>query len=220
MIRATQLALLLFLLTLTGVVLWLGFAAHGLLVHLDGVALRAQGIETKANATLINLDKGTAIWAASAKDQAGAVQDLATDAHGTLSQANLAIQSLNQSAQTLNGDLAALHTTADTATGVLAEATETLKVGKRTVARATPILEASEQAVDDLDALLKDEAIHKVLTSTAETSANFAGVSHDFKLVADKETADWLRPVPWWKQPIKKAGALIDITAAIGRNMP
>src|SRR5579859_7693219 len=112
MIRATSAALLLFLLAATGVLLWCGVAAHNALVHLDGAILRAEGIETKANATLINLDKGTAVWAASAKDQAGAIQDLATDAHGTLSQANTALTGVSGVAQHVQG-------TADAATSLL-----------------------------------------------------------------------------------------------------
>jgi hypothetical protein len=213
MIRATSAALFLFLVTLTGVTIWLGTAAHKLLVHLDGVATRAEGIETKANATLMNLDKGTATWAASAMAQTQAITDLATDAHGMISQANTALESIPPVAQSLVK-------TADAGTATLTEATDTIKVGKRTIASFRPVAEGLERNSDDLDAILRDNAIHQTFTSAAATLDNANGILADGRKVADKAAADFLKPVPWWKQPIAKGGELIDITAAIARHVP
>jgi hypothetical protein len=42
----------------------------------------------------------------------------------------------------------------------------------------------------------------------------------DARKVADKETADWMKPVPWWRAPIAKTGQLIDIGAALARHTP
>jgi hypothetical protein len=221
MIRATSVALFAFLCAATGVVLWCGAEAHTLLVHLDGAAMRAEGIETKANATLVNLDKGTAVWAASAKDQAGAVQDLATDAHGMLSHANTALDSVAGVAAHTQG-------TADAATSLLASAkrsTDAIPAALQNVNDVlgdtrSVLLPGIEQSNADLQSLLESHAIQSTLDNVAAITANGNGVMVDFRKVADKETADWLKPVPWWKAPIAKGGQLIDITAAIARHTP
>jgi hypothetical protein len=197
MIRATSAALLLFLLTLTGMTLWLGAEAHKLLVHLDGATTRAEGIETKANATLMNLDKGTAVWAASAKDQAKAITDLATDAHGTLSQVNAVIFSLDDSAHSLNNDLTALHKTTDAATSLTVALTQDAQTANVTIAAAQPVLQGFTRDSEDLDALLKDNAIHQTLDNvsrlsgnTADTMENVTGITADIH----KETTELVRP--------------------------
>jgi hypothetical protein len=110
--------------------------------------------------------------------------------------------------------------TANAATGTLGAATGTLAEGQRTIKAAQPLLAqltvngASLQATTDtLNDTLKRQAIGKLLD-------NAAGISGDFRTIADKATADFIRRVPWWQQPIKKSGQLIDIGAAIARHTP
>lgn len=227
MIRATQIALLAFLMAATGGVLFLGYDAHRLLSGADarlngttGVLMRMEGVETKANATLVNLDKGTAVWAASAKTQAEAVTDLATDAHGTLSELNGVAESLHGSADSLHAELDSLHKTTDQTTALAAALTTDAQTANTTIAAAQPVLAGFARDSDDLDALLKDQAIHQTLTSAAATLDNANGILADGRKVADKAAADFLKPIPWWKQPLAKGGELIDITAAIARHAP
>jgi hypothetical protein len=221
MIRATSAALLVLLVSVTGVVLWLGYDAHRLLKHLDGAALRAQGLETKANATLINLDKGTAVWAASAKDQAGAIADLATDAHGTLSQADNALVSIKQSSDRLSDELVSLKGTTDASTVFIQSTSQDLHSTFGVVqAGLPPLFGKSGAALDNVNAFLKKKAIDDILTNTASITGSGADIMSDARRVTAKETADWLRPVPWWKKPIKRGGQIIDIVAAAARHTP
>ena len=113
-----------------------------------------------------------------------------------------------------------LSSTADALTGTAQGATDTLAEGKRTIAAVQPLLaqltanSASLQTTTDtLNDVLKRQAIGKFLD-------NAAGISGDFRTIADKATADFIRPVPWWQQPIKKGSQIIDITAAIARHTP
>jgi hypothetical protein len=227
LIRATSAALFIFLVTLTGVAVWIGAAVHTLVVHLDGAVMRAEGIETKANATLINLDKGTAVWAASAKEQAQTVEDLATDAHGTLSAANSALEAVQGVAAHTEG-------TADAATSLLGSAQrstdripttlqnfdDVLADSRSLLLSGTSLLASGNKTNADLQTLLESHAIQNTLDNVAAITGNGNGVMLDFRKIADKETADWLKPVPWWKAPIAKGGQLIDITAAIARHTP
>jgi hypothetical protein len=110
--------------------------------------------------------------------------------------------------------------TAHAATGTLTSATGAIDEGKRTIAAAQPLLSqltangaALQTTTDTLNDVLKRQAIGKLLD-------NAAGISGDFRTIADKATADFIRPVPWWQQPIKKSGQIIDIGAAIARHTP
>ena len=220
MIKASSAALLAFLLSATGMVLWLGVAAHKVLAHLDGAVLRAEAIETKANATLVNLDRETGIWADSAKAQAGAVQDLATDAHGTLSVANTAIEGVNPVTAALTGEIGDLRETTTAATGATLALSGVLTRAQATTEGATATLARTATAISDLDTLLKDQAIQRTMAAAAGALEDVHGMSTDGRRVADALTVKFLTPVPWWKQPISKGGELIDIAAAIARHAP
>ena len=189
MIRASSVALLIFLVAATGVVLVLGYDVHRILSGMDtklngpsGILMRAEGVESKANATLVNLDNGTKVWAASAKDQAGAIQDLATDAHGSLSHANDALDSIPPLSASLVDEVGALHKTTDAATGSVQALTGVLTVAQGTTGAATSLLARTTSTVGDLDVLLKDQAIHRTLDATATTSEQLAALSTDLHI--------------------------------------
>ena len=131
-----------------------------------------------------------------------------------------AMDEFGQTAKHLSSTADSLKGTADALTGTAQDATDTLAEGKRTIAAVQPLLaqltanSASLQTTTDtLNDVLKRQAIGKFLD-------NAAGISGDFRTIADKATADFIRPVPWWQQPIKKGSQIIDITAAIARHTP
>ena len=131
-----------------------------------------------------------------------------------------AMDEFGQTAKHLSSTADSLKGTADALTGTAQGATDTLTEGKRTIAAVQPLLaqltanSASLQTTTDtLNDVLKRQAIGKLLD-------NAAGISGDFRTIADKATADFIRPVPWWQQPIKKGSQIIDITAAIARHTP
>ena len=131
-----------------------------------------------------------------------------------------AMDEFGQTAKHLSSTADSLKGTADALTGTAQGATATLAEGQRTIKAVQPLLSqltangASLQATTDtLNDVLKRQAIGKLLD-------NAAGISGDFRTIADKATADFIRPVPWWQQPIKKSSQLIDIGAAIARHTP
>ena len=131
-----------------------------------------------------------------------------------------AMDEFGQTAKHLSGTADSLSGTAHAATGTLDAATDTIAEGKRTIAAAQPLLAqltatgaSLQAATDTLNDTLKRQAIGALLD-------NAAGISGDFRTIADKATADFIRPVPWWQQPIKKSGQIIDIGAAIARHTP
>jgi uncharacterized protein YdbL (DUF1318 family) len=129
--------------------------------------------------------------------------------------------------ESVKGTAGHLNKTADAATGTLNAATDTLGEGKRTIAAAQPLLAqltangASLQATTDtLNDTLKRKAVGEMLDNLAGVTAHGNAIAIDFQQVADKARADYLRPVPWWQQPIKHAGDVFDIGAAIARHTP
>ena len=227
MIKATQAALVIFLLTAAVMTGWCGYALHGLIAGADlrmnsktGILARAEGVEQKAFSTLDNADKATKIWADSAKTQAGAVQDLATDAHGTLSVANRAIEGVNPVTAALTGEIGDLRETTTAATGATLALSGVLTRAQATTEGATATLARTATAISDLDTLLKDQAIQRTMAARRSALEDVHGMSTDGRKVADALTVKFLTPVPWWKQPITKGGELIDIAAAIARHAP
>jgi hypothetical protein len=229
-IRATQAALLVFLIVASlaaAAIAWAGYDAHllisgvgGRLNGKSGILARAEGIEQKAFATLDNTDKATKTWANAAKAQAGSIDDLATDVHGTLSEANTSIQSIRPVTAALADEVSALHKTTDEATRGAAALADGAEAAKTTILAARPALEGLARDEDSLNTLLGDQAIHQTFANAADSFGNMNGILADGRKVADKATADFLRPVPWWKQPVSKGGALIDILAAAARHTP
>lgn len=168
---------------------YLFWDAHVFLTHLDarvngptGLIMRAEGIESKANATLINFDAASKTWADSSKTQASALTDLVTDAHGTLFQANTALQGISGVAVHASG-------TADAATSLLSSAratTDTLPplIGDvRTAVEGLPPVEArATDALGSLDTFLKSEAVTGTAANLEATTANLAATTNDFQI--------------------------------------
>jgi hypothetical protein len=139
----------------------------------------------------------------------------ATTPHVTaaMDQFGMAAQHLSGTADSLKGTADALTGTAQGATATLAESQRTIKAAQPLLAQLTANGASLQATTDTLNDVLKRQAIGKLLD-------NAAGISGDFRTIADKATADFIRPVPWWQQPIRKSGQLIDIGAAIARHIP
>jgi ABC-type transporter Mla subunit MlaD len=138
-----------------------------------------------------------------------------------------AMDQFGMAAQHLSGTADSLKGTADALTGTAQGATDTLAEGKRTIADAQPLLiqltangASLQRTTDTLNDTLKREAVGEMLDNLAGVTAHGNAIAGDFQQVADKARADFLRPVPWWQQPIRKSGQLIDIGAAIARHTP
>ena len=91
---------------------------------------------------------------------------------------------------------------------------------KQPIESANYVILKAGNSVDDFDALLKRKAIGDVLDNLAGATGQGNAILGDFRQVADKARADYLKPVPWYMQPIHRAGDIMDISAAIARHTP
>ena len=91
---------------------------------------------------------------------------------------------------------------------------------KQPIESANYVILKAGNSVDDFDALLKRKAIGDVLDNLAGATGQGNAILGDFRQVADKARADYRTPVPWYMQPIHRAGDIMDISAAIARHTP
>jgi hypothetical protein len=83
-----------------------------------------------------------------------------------------------------------------------------------------PVYANVNGGVTDFRAFIDAPALSATVTNAAAITGNANGIVGDFRQIADKETKDYLKPVPWYLYPVKKGGELIDIGAAVARHIP
>jgi hypothetical protein len=191
-----------------------------LLLHADGVLTRAEGVESKINATASNLDKASKQWADSETAISADVADTMLQARGTLSGAQDAFASILPVAQHLQG-------TADAGTALLASAkatTDTLPplIGHTQTAidKILPIESRITTTAGDLDAFLKSQAVTGTAENAAKITANLAAITADGQKVSDKLTEDFTAKKPWWKRVGPSLEDVWDYGALVARHTP
>lgn len=170
--------------------------------------------------TVQHVNEATDVWAQASRKQAEAADELLRDLRAqswhvdrTLTTFNAQMEHVGPLLDSLRDEAVELRRTTVAATGTLDE-------GKRTIQALQPVLGHSDAAVSHLDAILQDHSIPDTISNIQFTTQNMAGVTLDLRKAADKATADYLKPVPWWKQPIKRFGEAWDIGAAFARHAP
>lgn len=210
-----------FFLSLT-LLLWI--YAPPILRHADGVLTRAEGVEGKLNASAVNLDKATKSWSDSAKGQLSAIQDLTTQAQGTLSQAGDAAQRLSistsKTADAATALLASAKLSTDALPPLIGDIDADTKSAKDAIEDTELTLSTYSNAGDDLDQLLKREAVGQILDHAAGVLAHADAISADGQKVSDKLTNDFVAPKPWWRKIGPSIGDVWDFGALAARHMP
>lgn len=159
------------------------------------------------------------------------LQDITVTLQRQVSQSAQLVDAASTSIRRATTDV---HTMATAGAGMLQQATVTLRAGQMTIDAAQPLLSAATGSVtkfgtaaDDLDAQIKAARVAEMsaaVTASAneltKTFTNVSGITADGKKVADKATADYLKPVKWYMQPVHRIGEFWDITAAVARHTP
>jgi hypothetical protein len=232
MIRAFQISCILLVLTAVVAVGACGFAAYKAFEKLgeaaDGVTATLVNVNRPckgpagpdACGTLAEINKATIQVGDIVKSSQMEEKDTAKAAQATMT----AVDQMAAHAGALTDSLAG---TASAATGTLAQARVDLGTMNDSIAATKPLLEASTATIgrlgvasDDLDTLLKRKAIGDLLDQFAGIATHGNAIAGDFQQVADKARADYLRKTPWYLQPVKRAGDIMDISAAIARHTP
>ncbi|MBU6232181.1 hypothetical protein KGP36_06060 [Patescibacteria group bacterium] len=140
------------------------------------------------------------------KASATSITGIATDVQSSLKPLPAAIQSFSGAATALTG-------TAHSASGML-------QTAQTTIAALQPVPGHVDDAVDSFNALLRSPDLSGTLHNANLFVYHGQAILGDAQKVADKETQDFLKPVPWWKWPLKRIGETWDIGAAVARHAP
>lgn len=187
--------------------------ARSLLYHADHATIRAEGVESKVYATMTNIDGATKVWKESSKEQANAVLDVTRSAGVTIGKVGNMADAGIQTAHSASGVLQTTETTVASLQAPINQSTALLASLTRTGDRAT-------KAVDNFNVLISQPSLIETLENVQGITANGNAIAADFRKVADHETEEFLKPVKWYMQPVKKGSQLIDILAAISRHTP
>jgi len=132
--------------------------------HLNGTLTRAEEVESKLYATAGNLDKATATWAASSKDQAAAVTALTADAHQTLvetrdaiAQADTTLATVDAQAKHLGPAIDSIQASFDAATPAVKQINQDVADLDTTIKATSALTGAATARIDDphIDDLVK-----------------------------------------------------------------
>lgn len=181
--------------------------------QVSGILDSSNAVLGKANLAVANLADATGDWSDASKQQA-------RDVRALLSAAGRTLDKFTETGEAAKTTLAALAGTANALTGTANQATETAKAAQPLLASLTKTVTVAGVAAASLDSRLRDPHIDALMQHIAGMTASGDGILADGKKVADKATADFLKPVPWYMQPVKRGGELIDIGAAIARHTP
>lgn len=204
MARFTALASLTFLFCALS---WVAMGMRAVPAHVDGVLLRAEGVESKINASAVNLDHATAAWAAAAQQQAASVNGLVLDARTTLRQTSAAVGDLRGAVSDVRGSVAVANAQMAQVGPVLDAArgsvTELSAQAAGVLAEARPVLAEAAQTERDVDAFVTAPELKATLGSVRETSANVAAGSAEATVIlrdARKEADALVAPRPWYRR--------------------
>ena len=130
----------------------------------------------------------------------------------------VAMDTLNDSAAKLGWTADALTRTGNAATESAAALTTSLQTANETIGAAQAPLRAFNRDAEDLDALLKRQAIGQILDHAAGITQHADAITGDLQAVSDKATKDYLTPKPFWRKFGQYAGDTFDVGAFLARH--
>src|SRR6266568_5040029 len=173
-----------------------------------GILARLEGLESKANATLVNLDGMTANlnqasrdWSASSKQQSQNILDLTKHFSVTLSGVDMAVADARGTLGVANAQLSLIGPILRDADTSVRSIAPLLESAKRTADAVQPSLESLRKTIADMDVLINNPYIPQtikntsdVTSATATTMQHVSGIARDAQIKADQLIA----PHPWY----------------------
>lgn len=176
------------------------------------------------NPTVAHLDAATAAWASASAQQVASVSAIERDLRAQLWHVD---RFLNTGTDTLQAARGAINTAKDQLTHVAPlldstrAAVDAIPPAIKQITDGTqPILANADGAVGDFRKFITAPALTDTISNVSSVTGSAAAIGVDARKVADKTTADYLKPVPWYMYPVKKGSELLDIGAAVARHAP
>lgn len=179
------------------------------------------------SSTVAHIDAATGAWANASAQQVASVSAIERDLRAELWHVDrflLAGTNTLQAAQgaidTANGQLTHVAPLLDATRSAVDALPKTLEHVNTAVDAVHPIFANADGAVGDFRRFLTAPALTHTISNVDDLVGSWAAISGDGRRVADKMTADYFKPVPWYLYPVKKGSELLDIGAAVARHTP
>lgn len=152
------------------------------------------------------------------------VGDIAVDTQRQIRQSGKLIDAASQSLTSTSAHLDAAIDTANSQLTHLGPLMDSARAATDSIPPAVgsvaPLLTNADGAVGDFRRFMTAPALTGTISNVDAMTASWAATSGDLRKVADKMTADYFKPVPWYLYPVKKGSELLDIGAAVARHTP
>ena len=141
-------------------------------------------------------------------------------------QSGVLVQAAAASVQSASLDVHAVATslagTATAATGTLAAITGDVQALKQPIESINPLILKANNAVDDLDGVIRDNApsLHLTLENVQAMTSSGNAIGGDFKLMADKTAADYTKAKTPWGRITSVLLDTYDYGALFARHTP
>jgi len=180
-----------FMVSLT-ILLW--SAGPKMLLHINYILVRAEGVETKVNASMINLDKATGTWANASTEQAQSLQTFTNKASGTLDQLNSEISSFRKTTDDLDTAVGGIRPLLDSTTEVADSLPTAVKSIQDTTAELKPTLQNSATLLASINTQINDPHVKALVANLDKMSASGDHMLSTADQVETKATKGYLHP--------------------------
>lgn len=179
------------------------------------------------NRTVAYIDAATGAWSQASAQQVASVAAIERDFRAELwhvdrflAAGTNTLQAAQGAIDTANVQLTHVAPVLDAATVAMGSIPPAVKQITEDADGLRPILTNTDGAVTDVRAFINQPTLKTTVANVDALTGQWAAISGDFRQVADKTTADYLKPVPWYMWPVKRGSELLDIGAAVARHVP
>lgn len=172
------------------------------------------------NGTLGNVNGATRAWSDASAQQVKSVAAIERDLRAEMWHVDRSLTTVDSTLTVAQGTIAGVRDTLTVTNEQLAHVGPLLDSARAVTASLDPVISNANGAVTDVRDFLTQPSLTALMVNTASMTASGAGILGDARTVADKETANFLKPVKWYMVPMKYTGEFIDIGAAIARHTP
>ncbi|MFC5861107.1 hypothetical protein ACFPT7_02250 [Acidicapsa dinghuensis] len=167
-------------------------AARPIVRHVDGVLTRAEGLESKLNATAINLDNATKDWAAASKTQTQQVNAIGKQAQDTLASLGAASGQLQATLRTANAQLAGVGPLLASAKDAVDSVAPAVAQIGGTAQKLGTTEDSATAFLNELHAAAQNPELAAMVHNTASVTGSFAHMAQ----VTDKKWSLIMDPPP------------------------
>lgn len=192
------------------VLLWM--AGPKMILHINNILVRGEAVETKINATAVNLDHATKTWATASQAQAQSVQVLVGKLSGTADNLNDEISTFRKTTDSLNQLVENANPVLVSAKTAIDSLPPAIKSTQDTITSLQKPIDDSSHLISDVDKRVSDPHVQVLMENLSGISVSGNHMLQTADQVETKATKGYLHPS---HNPFKKIfGPIVPILIA------